>query len=1481
MPIRSFLRLPLLMILATVTVAFAQTGSTLDGTWSVDGALGGPGSADNNIYLAVQNTLPLISASVQVHFDSTKLELNTSVNEKLGRASDMSVSGGAYTAGGGFRLYMFNTNFITSEEEVIEAGSGNVLRMSFKVKSTAVLGDTTSIYLTNVPTSAVPLRLLGTTKFQFTQSTKQLIITSPQDGASFSVDEGSPLAVRMRITNQGDSLRLNTGSTLPSGATVAGDTLFQWTPNQTQAGFYPVRLIYTNEGGGADTVNLNITVNDKNAVPVWPATIDTARVMENVELSYGIHPATDADPTDLITYSALNLPTGAQFSAGALILTWKPGYDQAGTYQFSVVASDNRGGRATKVFTVVVENVDRKPVLSIANNTLSVDEKTPLSFQVGASDPDGDPVRMLAEDLPSGATFSGTVFNYQSPAAGSYTVRFIGSDPSGLADTQYVAITVNAVNFPPRFAALRDTSLDAGTALQITLSATDPNAGDVLTYSVQKRGAATSILDRGATLNGAVLSWTPAATDLGQNIVYLRVTDSKGLYDEVQLNITVTGRNITAPPAFKPLETLTVSEGDNVAFNLPLVNSNLTGLKFWAQNWPQGSKLDSLTGRFTWQPSLLQSGSYTVTFGVTDGKFQDTKKMLLVVTERDVAPTLNPVGNLSVRENELLRTRLTGVDLSGEAITFSATGLPVGAELYPQGLLMFRPGYTQSGIYTVTFTATDASGNKDQETVSLTVQDVNRTPDLTVPNQTVNEQATLSFTISATDPDGDQLTYTAANLPDGASFSSSTRTFTWAPTVDQSGNYTVLFTASDGKTSGVDSANVIISVGNVNRPPALDPIADQSVAEGSTLAFSVVAADPDEANRLSISATGLPQGATLSQSGTNPATATVTLTPGYTQAGIYKVKFTATDNDATSPLSVSRTMTLEVTDTDVPPAFTGSLAAVDSAVFSVSEGQVLEIAVTASDAGGDALGYSVVSLPLNAVASLTAEPRKVVFSPDYTQSGRHEFTVAVTDGRNEVVKKVVVNVAEANRAPRVPDIADQKVNEGDIISFMVDANDPDGDTFTVHTSGQVPFLTQGTTPPAKIRDGNVFLFDTALLPKDQPIASAFFKFWAVDSRGGVSDTVTVEIAVERKVTTTVPPIVAGSLFSMSSTIIGPLGFTGFNIISGGGAILGFNMNIIVISGFSFNVPVPTLAAAGEETAGKVKQDPRKGVYTFLAGDLTSQFYGIRRGWGLDLTSLGAAGADSFATGVESKITLKYSNDDLPTEVPNFTEARLSVFGYDALKSVWVMMDSVSVDTVKNEAQFVPVNPQITDYTIGAVLDVVAPVVSNLKVNAGGMTISPAQVDTLHGLTGPYEVRINVTDDEIVSSSNAHLYYSVNGGDYKDVSFTRQSGNLFTAKIQEGTQTVGSVIDYYIVVQDNMNTTTVPTGAPQQVNRFILAEQTQQKGDIDGNNKIDVFDLLGLLKVMSGAQPSSFVSDIDGNGKTDVFDLLALLKLMAK
>jgi hypothetical protein len=77
--------------------------------------------------------------------------------------------------------------------------------------------------------------------------------------------------------------------------------------------------------------------------------------------------------------------------------------------------------------------------------------------------------------------------------------------------------------------------------------------------------------------------------------------------------------------------------------------------------------------------------------------------------------------------------------------------------------------------------------------------------------KTVNEETALAFTISGSDADGDTLTYSASNLPLGASFDSATRTFAWTPGSGQSGAYAnVHFQVSDGKVT--DSEDITITV---------------------------------------------------------------------------------------------------------------------------------------------------------------------------------------------------------------------------------------------------------------------------------------------------------------------------------------------------------------------------------------------------------------------------------------------------------------------------------------------------------------------------------------------------------------------------------------------------------------------------------------------------------------------------------------------
>ncbi|KPJ58767.1 MAG: hypothetical protein AMJ46_13645, partial [Latescibacteria bacterium DG_63] len=581
------------------------------------------------------------------------------------------------------------------------------------------------------------------------------------------------------------------------------------------------------------------------------------------------------------------------------------------------------------------------------------------------------------------------------------------------------------------------------------------------------------------------------------------------------------------------------------------------------------------------------------------------------------------------------------------------------------------------------------------------------------------------------------------------------------------------------------------------------------------------------------------------------------------------------------PLSSNTEFTLKVIDVDVAPAFTGVLAGTEPYEVAVKENEPLEIAVTAVDPGGDRLSFSATGLPQNARLDYSGGVSnvKLIFTPSFTQSGLHLFDILVTDGSKVVTKRVSVTVEDVNRPPRVPPIEDQSVIEGNIITFAVEATDPDGDSFEVFTAGRVPFLTEGVPPPARIRDGNVFVFDTDLVPEEEQIKSAVFLFWAVDARDSVSDTVQVEIAVVRSDSLQVTDLSSGLVqLAATTTLTTPGMGLSINLDNNSGNTVSGPVDYFEKSGFINPLSGSTILAGADEKPVK-----SKGVYnfTYLAGELTSQFYGIRRGWGLDLTAFAAAaGADSLIPGLGATVTINYFQEDLPTEIPNFTEERLKVFGYDGLAGTWVMLDSASVDTATNVATFKLTNPNFIDYTVGAVLDVVAPLITDLKVKAGNFTVSSTGVDTLYNLEGTYEFRVNITDDEIVSNTDAKIFYAVGAESFTEEALSRSGPNLFTVAIEEGTLASGTVIRYYVLAMDEMNNVTSPQGAPDSYYELVLLEYTGQPGDVDGNAKVDIFDLLELLKVLGGSVQPGVFSDVDVNGKTDIFDLLELLKILA-
>ncbi|MBI5778435.1 MAG: putative Ig domain-containing protein [Planctomycetes bacterium] len=371
--------------------------------------------------------------------------------------------------------------------------------------------------------------------------------------------------------------------------------------------------------------------------------------------------------------------------------------------------------------------------------------------------------------------------------------------------------------------------------------------------------------------------------------------------------ITVLSRVNTAP-VLNAIGNKNVDENVNLAFTLVATDPDGDALDYSAIGLPNGATLDSVTGAFSWTPTYTQTGVYYVTFRVTDNSptpLADEETVAITVNNIDRPPVLASPGDKTTDENQLLTFVLSAIDPDGDAIIYLMTCLPDNAALDPvTGVFSWTPDYAQAGSYAVTFTAA-ANTLSDSKSITITVNNVNRPPVLTdIGNKSIDEGAALTFTLSATDPDGDTLNYSATGLPAGAILEGDT--FSWTPDYTQAGTYpNIKFRVTD-PGSLYDEKAITIIVNNVNRAPIITSSDNKITNEGQLLTFTS-ATDPD-GDALSYSASGLPAGAAF-----DSVTGVFSWTPTYEQAGSYPVTFTATDNGVGN-LSVSGTVTIIVND---------------------------------------------------------------------------------------------------------------------------------------------------------------------------------------------------------------------------------------------------------------------------------------------------------------------------------------------------------------------------------------------------------------------------------------------------------------------------------------------------------------------------------------------------------------------------------------
>jgi len=878
-----------------------------------------------------------------------------------------------------------------------------------------------------------------------------------------STDEQVNLNFTVTVTDgDGDPLTLYT-SALPGTATFVdnsdGTGVFDWTPDFTESGVYPVTFYATDN---IDTVSelVDITVNDVgNQAPVLDP-IGPQVATEGVSLILII---TASDPDGTIPgLFAESLPANASFvdsANGVGLFTFDPDFTQAGIYNVTFYASDGAIADTEIVEISVSESGNQPPIIAAVADT-AIFEGDSLVMVVTANDPDGAGVLLTANTTLSTYNFvdSGNgvgVFSYYASYfdAGQDSIWFTAFDfetPPAVASTA-LELTITDVNQPPVINPIGPFGVAVDETLEFTIVATDstdPITAHRLFLTAVGGPVNSSFVDNGD--NTGIFTFTPDSTQAGVYSVTFIATD-QGIPQQaysIPVDITVVLEN--RPPVIDAGDAFTVWEGASLDIPVSATDPDGGFPQLRVTKSPDNTTFvdnGDGTGLITFVPDYTQSGLYAIVVEAYDGISVTKKNILVQVYEAgNQEPVIDPIPARNVTEGDTATIEFSAIDPDGNIPTLTVDSLPDFASFTDNGdgtgSIFIDPDFIHSGTYNIYILASDGE-LVDTTIFVLTIDDAGPQPPILEPVADISgvEESVIAFTVHSSDADQEPPVLTAENMPSGATFTDNndfTGSFNWVTTFADSGTYVVKIVATDFTDPGIqDSIFVNIYVSDKNQPPliALNPsTTSYTIFEGDNIAITVLTQDWDGTTAITgvDSATyQFVENMTFMDNG--DGTGSFTFTPDFTQGNdplfpertfnTYYVQFVAIDGAYDTDTAYADPVQIVVYDKNQPPVlqvlYQGSTLTGDTLDFSVNEGETLEFDVLATDPDGVLPAVSAENLPLNSYFSGIFVYRKTFgFSPDFTQAGVYEVLFIGDDAEDKDTLVANITVIEAgNQAP--------------------------------------------------------------------------------------------------------------------------------------------------------------------------------------------------------------------------------------------------------------------------------------------------------------------------------------------------------------------------------------------------------------------------------------------------------------------------------
>lgn len=659
-----------------------------------------------------------------------------------------------------------------------------------------------------------------------------------------------------------------------------------WTPGPDDVGSHTIILRATDARGAVTLQPFQVTVGAPNHPPVI-LSVAPPQAVADLPYEYCLR-AQDPDG-DAISFRLDSPPPGDfDFDATTGLLRFRPTTGEIGAHAIEITALDACGGETTQAYTLaVVADAPNDPPLITSTPPTRVRFGNTWSYDLQYHDPNGDPLTFQLLQAPDGMSIPSSIGNLPSSITwtptggqiGSHTIALAVSDGRGAPAEQTFTIQVfsGGPNADPEITSTPPAAATVNTQYTYPIQATDPD-GDPLSYQLvdappgmivsSSLGALGSPL--GAPAGSALISWTPTASDLGPHEITLQVLDNLGGLAVQSFTLTVRGANL--PPVIQSTPPTIAALDREYTYHIQAQDPEGEPITFQLLTAPSGMSLTSslapLASSLVWTPTTADLGVHTIELlaqdprgGITAQRFE----IFVSPTAPNEMPTLGGDPPLGVNPGDLYAWTATASDPEEGDITFRLQDAPEGMTIDPvTGELRWQTAPTIEGDHRVTLVATDPDGGA--ALLSFTIRVAPNDPPFftSTPLTTAIAGTPYQCPLRAHDPDGDFLSFTLLDAPEGMMVDSSlgdprSALLSWTPSPSQIGeSHPVTVQVSDSR-GGIDTQSFTLAVAaDTDVPRVLLSASADLIKKGETVAFFIHASDNAGIESLGLTLDGTP-----------------------------------------------------------------------------------------------------------------------------------------------------------------------------------------------------------------------------------------------------------------------------------------------------------------------------------------------------------------------------------------------------------------------------------------------------------------------------------------------------------------------------------------------------------------------------------------------------------------------------------------------